>query len=434
MNRLLSAVKRLLRAGLLHIFGASVINNVISFASAFFIVKIISKSEMDYVYDVNLKVNFPLLILGLGIAAGLLQYASEKRSEEEKLGFFKFGLKYSSIVNAILSFGLFIFTFTKTVDPIIAPFVRILSLFPLVEGIFQIFSTYLRVEKRNKEYSHMLNIDSIVQVVSILSGALLFGWKGAVLGKYFGHLAAITYFLIKCNSDYKKIMAATLVTKDARIDIVKYSFILALSNMVSQAMTLVDQQIIRNVSVPGSLATYATMTKIPNALAFIPISIMVFVYPYFASNNKNKKWLKENLVKMYLAMAGINLLIALPLYVFAPTIIRIFASKEYSIDGVGIFRVLVINYFFLATLRIPSGNVLAMLKKARFNFLVSIITGIATVTLDLILIPTYGSIGATYAYLSVVLFSSAIMIPYVIWTIYKLPKEEAPMGEELIKQ
>lgn len=77
----------------------------------------------------------------------------------------------------------------------------------------------------------------------------------------------------------------------------------------------------------------------------------------------------------------------------------------------------------LATLRIPAGNLLAMFREVKFNFYLSIIVGIINIGLNFLLIPRYGSIGATYAYITVVILSSLILIPYLLFTLKQIKQK-----------
>lgn len=113
-------------------------------------------------------------------------------------------------------------------------------------------------------------------------------------------------------------------------------------------------------------------------------------------------------------MALINGVICIGLIITAPLIISILWGKEYM-DALVPFRILAVNYFFLGTFRITCGNVLAMLRKINVNFIISVVSGISNVVLDVILIKFYGSVGATIATLLVVILSGGIAFPYLIF-------------------
>lgn len=420
MENITAKIKTLFSAGLFHIFGSSFINNVIAFANSSLLSKIIDQESSGYYASSLIYLGYPLMLLGFGISAGLLQFTSERITEDEKKKLFKYGIKYSFIINLLLSLGLFLFTFLGIADPVIVPYIRFLSLFPVLEGFFQIFSIYLRVNRKNQHYSYMMNIDSVMMLVSILFSAYFFGWQGAVMSRYVAHIFSIAYFLYLYGKEIKLLLNAGDAPREKKVTMTKYSFVMMMSNMVSSLLTLIDQQLVSYLGMV-TLGVYFYMTKIPNAMSFLPLSVMIFIYPHFAERNTDREWFKENTRKLFIIMGALNLLITISLYVTAPLIIRIIFKEEYIADGLGIFRVLSINYFFLSTFRIPAGNILAMLRKVKFNFYVSMITGLVNIALNFLMISKLGAIGASYAYLTTVLISSCIMMPYLIMTIRKLP-------------
>ena len=72
-----------------------------------------------------------------------------------------------------------------------------------------------------------------------------------------------------------------------------------------------------------------------------------------------------------------------------------------------------------ATLRIPAGNILSMIRKVKVNLYISIISGIANIILDIVLIKLWGSVGAAIATILVVIISSVIAVNYLIIYLYK---------------
>jgi O-antigen/teichoic acid export membrane protein len=145
---------------------------------------------------------------------------------------------------------------------------------------------------------------------------------------------------------------------------------------------------------------------------------MVFIYPYFAAHNTDFNWIKKYSIKLFQGLACVNALISIVLCVGAPLIIHLFWGEKYM-DSVAPFRILSISYFFLATFRVPAGNILAMLRKVKVNLLVSIISGIANVVFCYVFIRAWGSIGAALATLVVVVISSLIAFPYLLHHIKK---------------
>ena len=155
------------------------------------------------------------------------------------------------------------------------------------------------------------------------------------------------------------------------------------------------------------LASYKIATLIPVALNFIPISVMIYIYPYFAQNSNDIKWIRENYTNLLKYSFFINIFISFILVLFSKTIIRFVFGENY-LDAQLPFIILSVGYFFSATLRIPSGNIINAIGKIKFNFYNTLISGIVNIILDIYLIKKIGSVGASYATLLVFIISGII--------------------------
>ena len=86
------------------------------------------------------------------------------------------------------------------------------------------------------------------------------------------------------------------------------------------------------------------------------------------------------------------------------------------------FRSLSLSYIISATLRIPAGNILSMIRMVKVNLWISIISGISNIILNIVLIKLWGSVGAAIATVLVVIISSVIEVTYL--SIYLIKKED----------
>lgn len=415
MNKYMKKVEILTKKGLFHILGTNIVNNVITFFTNIFIVRFLTKGQYGVFSYANNALSLFGLVSGIGLTSGILQFCSEKRNENEKYSLFKHGIKLGICVNFILSMCMFIYSLYGNIAiKESAKYIQQLMFLPIFMIIYEFMTILLRVKKENKKYARLLNINTILYFVFSCTGAYLYGITGTIMGRYIALALSVCVGFFICKNDIIKIINSNRLMNNARKDLIKYSIISCGSNSISQLLYLLDVYLIGVFIVNSQVvASYKVATMIPTALAFIPSSIMVFIYPYFAEKNQDYIWIKEQCMKMFKILIILNGLISTILFIIAPFIISILWGKEY-LDSVIPFRILSINYFILATFRVPCGNILAMLRKVNVNFIVSIISGIANIILDIILIKMYGSNGAAIATLLVVIISSGIAFPYLI--------------------
>ena len=106
-----------------------------------------------------------------------------------------------------------------------------------------------------------------------------------------------------------------------------------------------------------------------------------------------------------------NAAISLMLVLCAPLIIRILFGEQY-LDALPAFRILSVSYFFSATFRKTTGNLLVTQRKLHVNFWIGIMEGIINIIGNWILIHLLGAIGAAVTTLIICIVSSGVSVIY----------------------
>lgn len=427
-------VSKLIKTGFFHIFGSSVINKIISFLSSVILVRVLTKSEYGYfTYSWNI---YCILILlnGMSLDSGVLQLCSE-RSEDKAYcsAIANYGAKKGIIVNILLCLLiLLIALFSPLKFENSKNLLILLCLLPLIQFLFNMISAYLRANKRNQDFAKITTLNTVILFLCSVLLSFLFREKGLVLSYYiaYGFTVFFAYkflsiHLFQVEKDSNKFDRDPIIlTKKEKKNLFSISFVTMCNNGLSQLMYLIDVFVLGIVaSNELTLASYKVATTIPSALTFIPLSLITYLYPYFAEKRNDGRWCIEKYKKILLGFGGFNLLLSSLLLIFAPTIISVFFGSQYA-DSVLIFRILSINYFISGTFRILSGNLLVTQRKIKFNFFVALVSGVVNVLADFFFIQWWGSVGAAIATVLVVLVSSIMSTGYLIHTFKKSIKEE----------
>ena len=252
------------------------------------------------------------------------------------------------------------------------------------------------------------DINTVVYVLGMLAGAYLMKVTGIIVFHYIALFISIlfgVYTFSARNVQWSKIKEPERKEKK---NFMSFSILTMLSNAAGQLTYILDVFIIgfliKDLNI---LASYKTATIIPFALTFIPISIMIFVYPYFVEHARDVDWVKKNYKNLLLYNGAFNLAISLFLIIFSKLIIRICFGEQY-IDTLYAFIILSAGYFISASFRIPAGNILAALGKVKINLYITIIAGILQIILDVVLILNIGSIGAAISSLCIFVFTGML--------------------------
>ncbi len=404
----------LVKNGFFHIFSANVINKIIQFGISVVIVRVLTKEAFGMWSYANNILNFFLLVEGLGVVSGLLQFASSSDEKYAKLSYLKYALLIGTLFNATLAVVIFLFSiFFELPVRGSTEILRSLSLVPLVAIFFNSLQIFLRSDLRNKQFSLVTVVNTLTFFFGVLVGGYFFEITGIIWGRYLSYLISSFVAFWFVRDYYQPFLKVKLPKKENRRNFIEFSVVSMLTNSMSQMLYLLDTFLI-GIIIQSEIvvASYKTATLIPFALNFIPSSVMTFAYPYFAKYKNNKVLVKEYFWKMQRYLFLLNLLISIPLIVFAPFIIKVVFGPEY-LDALVPFRILSLGYLIAATFRIPSGNVIASLGEVKINFYNSIISGGANIVLDIILIKFYGSIGAALATVLIFIVSSIISNTYL---------------------
>jgi len=410
-------IEQLFKKGFFHIFGSSAINKVIAFASSIVLVRILSKTEYGaFTYAWNIYCII-LLCNGMGLESGMLQLASEHSGDAEygqricNYGT-RLGLKIN-IMPALLLLCIGAFAPLKIAGG--GRLLIALCALPFFQFMFAMTNSFLRSQKMNKEFARLQVTNTLLLFIVSAGCAVVLREMGLVIGHYAAYIVTVLVSTLAFNVHLIQKGIPDIPAED-KMPLLKISFISMLNNGLSQLMYLIDVFIIGIVDPQETiLASYKVATMIPTALTFIPAAMITFVYPYFAEHKDDGKWCLDKYKQLILGLGAFNICTSLILVALAPFIIKILFGAAY-LDAVPVFRLLAINYFVSGTFRIISGNLLVTQRRLKFNLLVAIISSTINIIADYFFIQWWGSKGAAYATMMVVLLSSIMSTTYLVHT------------------
>ena len=157
----------------------------------------------------------------------------------------------------------------------------------------------LRSQMRNQDFSYANTFSTAAMVLLSCTLALLLRAEGLVLGQYLACILTILFIGKKCGIriSFRKSGVDTATKRD----LLGVCSISVLNDGLSELMYLLDVFIL-GLAVPDEtvIASYKVATTIPTALVFIPLSVITYVYPYFARNRTDKAWLTKNYRRLVL--------------------------------------------------------------------------------------------------------------------------------------
>lgn len=355
MNTMNIIIKKLKTSGFFLVFGSNVLNKIISFSSGIILVRLLSKSEYGlYSYALNIMSMF-LLVNGMGTNTGMMQFGSENFKDKPEVGdaYFRFGTWIGIVFNIILTVAIVLYSFLF--EPSIKNanvLLLLMSGIPMAAFILESIQIYHRANANNKAFAILNTTNTILVFSFTILGAYILKVYGIVCFNYFAYSITILMGL-KLSKVISKLKNSKYnLKKIEKTRFLKFSLIATFNNGISQLLYIIDVFLIGVfIGDTNLIATYKTATLIPFALNFIPYSIAVYIYPYFASRNQDKKWIRKNYCDILKYLGLFNVVVSGFLFICAPFIIYTIFGEQYS-DSLLAFRLLAIGYFFRVPLEL----------------------------------------------------------------------------------
>ena len=417
---------KLVKTGFFSIFISNVFSKVIVFLGGIIIVRILSKEDYGiYSYIVNC-IAMLCILEDFGASNATMQLLNEENDNlTRKKAFLKYGIKMgllASLISVILiMLSPWFYPFTIEEARKLTP---ILFLMPVLTTIYSFINAVLRSNLKNTRFAIVQIVATVAHYVYIIPLILVFGVFGGIISQYFtyatiliiGIIVSYKYFIIKGKEEN--------LSKSEKSGFLKLALATQFNNAIDKLLIILDVFLIGLlISNSEQIANYKTATIIPQAIGFLPACVAMYIVPYFVRNNKNYKWIKKNynrLIRYGMAFYGI---ITLMLFMFAKFIVTIVFGTQY-IESVTIFRILIIGFFFSATYKIPTSNILYTMRKVRFNIIITTISGIVKLIFNILFINKFGIIGAAITTTGVMILNSIISRIYFMKSIKEGVKNE----------
>ena len=419
IKQLISKVRQLAKEGLFHIFGSKVLAQIGGLISSMIVIRFLDKAEYgSYINAINLY-SYPAIFEGMGMTNVILQYCSEKTTEQRKAAIYRHALVMGNRANFLVVAATLAIAFWKlqTGNSQTAMYLVLMCGLPFIGYMATFSQTVLRIRLQNQVFSNAQMVSTVVLLVGNILLTRLFNIPGLVYSNYFSILAGslICVAVLQKDRFFGSIMSEKeRLEKDTRRQINNYAFICAITNFASTVLTLLDVTCLDLVlGDPTVLADYHVAAVIPTACSFVPSSLMVFFYPKLvAAISEGKKEGRAFILQMAKIYAVVNGFVYVCLALFAPLIIWIIYGDKYM-NVIPLFQILSVNYLVYCA-RNLMGNTIAAIKKVKVNLVFAIISGVLNIILNMLMIPWLGAAGAATATLIVTIVIAVMNCTYVM--------------------
>lgn len=414
-GRLGHLIQKLKDVGFYHVFLTSVLVKFVGMAGNILLARVMSKTDYG-TYSYILNAYSILILLGdMGTNVTNVQMGSECAHDPQKqdawfVWLFRQGMLIILASCVILFFSPLFYPFKSRE---LGLYTASLFLLPLLENVNRFILSNARSKLKNQVYARINLFSSLIHWFFLLPLSYLFSFRGAIYSSYAVQMSIMLFGLYQSRRFLPRRATTACLSSTAKRVALKLSFSSGLSNIINNSLGLVDVFflgfVIQDMSV---IASYKVAANIPNALAFIPSAIDTVLLPRFARMQGDARRLRSSYGKVIAAVCGVNLLVCIGAFLFGGSVMTLLYGAQYE-DATVCFFILIVGYFF-SCVRSVSYSVLYSQRKVGVNLAVVAISAILTVSLNMLLIPRYGSVGAACASAVTNFFAAAVMLGYLL--------------------
>jgi len=378
-----------------YIFTAIVLSKLLGFFLSIFVIKTITTEDyglVSYAYNI---ISFVAPFAGFGIFQSLGRYGPLQDSQQKKRQLFRFVLTKGILASILLTGIVLVFSGVLTSSlPDSHNHLMLISFLIISLFIFEVVKIYFRIHHINKLFAYLEMSNSIVLLISGIVLTYFYGGYGYLIALIISPLIIAIYVIFKYGLLTK--IEKNDYTKDYKKSLWSYGIYTSLGGLTSQLIFSIDILTIGYlIHDPSQIAYYKAASLIPFALLFIPVGVMKTDLVKLTQNYQNKAFLKKyasNYLKLFFI---ISILTFVFLYFLSGFIMGLFGD-EYVIakDLVPVFAIGLVGAFLF---RNPFGNIITCVGWAKTNTVISIVTLVLDIILNVVFVEQYGIIGAAYS-------------------------------------
>lgn len=175
----------------------------------------------------------------------------------------------------------------------------------------------------------------------------------------------------------------------------RLAFAFFLAAIFAKVFSYVDTVALSKFFGDEAVGIYAVAYKLTYAFQFLPLAFVASLYPTMSAQANDAKALKKTLLDSFWYMALLGAPIVFGLWSIAPEVVTAFYGVEFA-DAILPLQVLIFVLLFIF-LDFPIGSLLNATDRQKTKTAIMGATMVINVVANLIFVPIYGVVGATFA-------------------------------------
>lgn len=388
-------------------FSTYVITNIINACIPFILLRVLtsylSTDEFGILSNVQVfqTLTLPFIMLATNGSVGIAYFRNKK---EDLPSYVTSSISLSIVSTFIVLIGFVIFSqVIERQFEVPSKWILVIPLICLFQTISYITLSLFQVRKMAVKYGiYQISLSFLNLCLSVLLVIYVkMGWEGRILGIL---LSSFVFVFVGIYILRKNHFLSRKISKEFFLDALKYGAPLIPHVLSGPIVQMVDRLIITYFIGLSAVGVYSAGFQIASVITYVSLAFSQAWGPHLFSSLKNITEAKKvKIVKQTYLFLFCFLLMPIGLYFVNPYIFNILVSnKEYEeaknyVFYIGVGAAFGGMYYTVA-------NYIFYEKKTILLAIVTMISALLSVALNLFFIPKFGTIGATYSYMIVNIF------------------------------
>lgn len=379
--------------GLIHIFSANLLNQLLGFFSTLMVTKILSPHEIGSLKIIQSYILIATTFASLGFPTAIIKFCSEIKVISLREYILKYAIKNTCIFALCIYFFSIVLVKLRIVsdDYIVLMWFPIYVILILPNSIFYIIFMYLQAIKKFKRIAKIQSCMKLISVFIVVGGAYVGGIEGYVLAIVL--TSFITIFPLLRSVKMRFLFRKKEPLPSGFIFLSRMGILSAVIGTLGKYIDIFFlDAFIQERDLIGYYAIASTFVMIGTLLVG---SIQGFLTPYLAEKSSDYKAVWRAMIH-YQKILSICIMLLCPLiYIFVDVLVMFYYGLQY--ECVLVYLIAMLVQLWLHSSYSIIGCTLTSLNREHYNLTVSSIYLILKIVLSYYFINEYGLIGFIYS-------------------------------------
>lgn len=393
--RIVTGTRRILERGVFDLTASMGLVLALGFVQNLVLARILGPEGLGHLAVVNTVMNFAGLLATAGLTTSVLRYAAAQKLPAEAWAVFRTGAQLAAMASLLVTTAVIGFSFSPlwVFDPIAALWIPLASLTLPARSISSCALVYCQSQERIRALAVLRLLDKILLVMGVIGGAWLDGFRGAVCGSVIGSMVGNGITLAYVATLVERPRVASRV---ARRELLRFGAWGVFTNFLGIMLITAEILLLSALTEDAAAVGVYSLASVFQQIVRVPMNAYLDTrFPEMTRVSVDLERLRSLRRRMRLHVIGLAVAAAGAVGVVVPWLIPVVFGEAFEASVLPL-EILLLSQIFWAV-GSAQGRSMYAAGWVEGNFWTSLFAATVSIGLNLVLIPSFGILGAAAA-------------------------------------